>query len=156
MDDIQAKIKSLEDRVLELEARLKIPEKLEPEQIRTKFLELMNSMDRRSLERLLPYLREETLAGSLLDASEELRDRVLAALSKTCRKEALEMMEILKKPKSRVQVVVDTDNVTLKHVEIAIVDFCLPYKVLVLEKVDSLERMGEVVLSGDGEHEIFV
>jgi hypothetical protein len=157
VEDLEAKIKSLEERVVELELRLRISPKMEPEEIRSKFTEWMTLIDPISLQRVFSHFNDESLAGAMLDIPVELKKRMLNCVSRTRRKEILEMIDILKGFSNKITVEIDeTGNAAFRQVAVEIVDYSLPYKLRMLERISSLERMGEIVLSRAGEYEIFV
>jgi hypothetical protein len=157
MDENLTKIESLEKRIQELEARMGIMN-IEPEKIRSKFIEIMTLVDSRSLMTIFSMFRDETIAAAISNLTPELKQRILSCVSSTRRNEILEVMGIQKDDtfKIYVEVTPTADGKTL-HSEVGTIDYSIEHQNRMLLEIQRLERRGEIVLATVGrEYEIFV
>ena len=155
-EDVRAQIKALEARISELESRLNIPPTQDAEKVRQDFLGFMSLIDTRSLQRVFAYFSDETIAGSILDLPAEIQTRVLSCVSRTRRREILEMMEIHKAYANKIWVETDENGQHKLGTEIGVVDYALSHKEQVLRRIAKLERMGEIVVGRAGDGEVYV
>lgn len=156
MDENSAKIEALEKRIQELEARMGIIN-MEPEQIRSQFVEIMTLIDPRSIMAILSYFSDDTIAAAIMTLPIELKQRILSCVSKTRRKEILETIDIQKEDTFTIYVEVEqADGGEKLHSEVGVIDRSIQPQKRMLSKITKLERGGEIVLARAGLYEIVV
>jgi hypothetical protein len=158
VDETQAKIEALEKRIEDLEARNGII-RMDPDAIRSSFVEFMTLIDSRSLMQIFRNFNDMDIAGAVADLNEQTLNRALSCVSKNRRKEILEIIGERAGDPTQVIVAFGYDPSTGESSEswAEVFDYSIDYKKRILIKIRQLEMMGEIVVAmGGGHHEIIV